>query len=706
MGHRLKKLIAENYPQVLIVFFAFLTMVLVSYSYVSNIVQNQMLTIGEETMNTIQMSVSANLSEAELLFSSISQETNMLLIKGNSNQEVLEYLVNINNYYKADRSLRSDFLKVYAYIRGEFLDGSGWIPPDDYVPPERPWYIGAEENGDDIYFSEPYLGVETGRMCISFSQQLFDKNGNSFGIVAIDFNLTRITDYVSNQEIANNGYGILIDNTLHFTTHRDHMLIGTEMDGAGGDYGKLSQMLAEQHSISAERFMDADGTDSIAFFRTIFNGWHIGVIIPRTSYFKQVYNLGIVLGSLGFILTLVLSYMLIRFRTDKMRSEEESRSKSSFLARMSHEIRTPMNAVIGMATIAKKSDNMGEVQVCLDKINDSANHLLGVINDVLDLSKIEAGKMELSKTDFRFQDMITQVTTVMNFKLDEKHHNLSVRIDENVPKFIIADKQRLAQVITNLLSNANKFTPEGGNISLSVHKIEDIDDSCKLRVEVEDDGIGISTEQQARLFRTFEQADNSISRKYGGTGLGLSISKMIINLMDGEIWIESEPGKGSKFIFTITAGVSTAGENENHDVCLADSDSAADLFAGKQILLVEDIEVNREILIALLERTGVTIDVAENGREACDKFAANSGIYDMIFMDIHMPEMDGFEATRTIRGMKTAEARTVPIIAMTASVFKEDIEKCLLTGMNDHVGKPMDINIVIAKMKRYLLSDL
>ena len=704
MEHRLKKLITENYPQVLIVFLAFLTMVLVSYFYVSNIVQRQMLTIGEETMNTIQTSVTASLSESELMFSSVSQETKTLLINGESNQDILDFLVSTNNYYGEERSLCSDFLKVYAYIRGEFLDGSGWVPPDDYVPMQRPWYIGAAENGDGIYFSEPYVDADTGGICISFSQQLLDKDGNSFGIVAIDLNLTRITDYISSQEIANNGYGVLVDDNLNFTTHRDNLLIGAKMEEAGGGYDKLARMLTEQRTLSAERFMDVDGTDSIAFFRTIFNGWHIGVIIPRASYLGQVYNLAIVLGSLGFVLMLILSYMLIRFHTDKMRSEEESRSKSSFLARMSHEIRTPMNAVIGMITIAKKSKTMDEVEVCLDKINDSANHLLGVINDVLDMSKIEAGKMELSEMEFLFQDMITQVITVMNFKLEEGRQNFSVRINENVPKFIIADKQRLAQVITNLLSNANKFTPEGGNIRLSVHQIEDAGSRCKLQVEVEDDGIGISMEQQARLFRSFEQADNSISRKYGGTGLGLAISKKIIDLMDGEIWIESEPGKGSKFIFTINAGVG-ASENEKEDIGLTDTEFTMDLFAGKHILAADDVEINREILIALLDGTGVTIDSVENGREACDKFAANPEIYDMILMDLHMPEMDGYEATRIIRTMKIAKARTIPIIAMTANVFREDIEKCMLAGMNDHVGKPLDINTIIAKMKHYLLSD-
>lgn len=700
MRAKIKSIMINNYQQVLIVILAFLAMVLVSYIYVSRIMQEQMLTIGEETMNTTQTSVSASLSEAELLFSSVSKETENMLLNGNSNEEILDFLKNTNQYYGTDRSLRSDFLKVYAFIHGEFLDGSGWVPPVEYDPTQRPWYIGALESGDEIYFSEPYLDADTGGMCISFSQ-VIDSNDNLYGVVAIDLNLTRITDYIANQEISNNGYGVLIDDTLHFTTHRDTSLIGLYMEQSGGEYGKLAQMLADGTSISAERFMDWDGTDSIAFFRTIFNGWHIGIIIPRTSYYKQLYTLGVVLCSLGVVLMLILSYMLVHIQSAKMRSEEESQSKSSFLARMSHEMRTPMNAIIGITNIAKKSNDINEISTYLDKIDNSANHLLGVINDVLDMSKIESGKMELSDSVFRFNDMLDQVLTIIRFKLDEKNQNLNVQIDEDVPAFVSADRQRLAQVITNLLSNANKFTPDGGNIELSVSKIEDHEDKCKLQIAVEDDGIGISKEQQSRLFQSFEQANNSISRRYGGTGLGLVISRNIINLMNGEIWIESEQGEGARFIFTIEIGVGADQIDEHNKEDNSDID-VTDLFAGKHILLADDIEINREIIIALLSETGVVIDCVENGQEACDVFAKNPDYYDLIFMDVHMPEMDGYEATRTIRAMKTAKAQSIPIIAMTADVFSEDVQKSLLAGMNDHVGKPINIDIVIAKMKRYL----
>ncbi len=701
---KIKKIIRANYQPILFVFLAFLAMVLVSYFYVSSIVRNLMGAIGEEIMNTTQASVTANLSETELSFTNIARTVESMLASGKTNKEILQFLVDINNYFAGKRSSLPDFMKIYGYIRNEFIDGSGWVPPSDYEPTKRPWYIGADKNGGKVFFSEPYIDAETGGICISFSQKLFDQNAYPRGILSIDLKLSRITDYVTHQQISNNGYGVLISDTMNFTAHRDKFLISTNISDAGGDYPKLVDMFNKGEQISALRFTDADGTDSIVFFRTIFNGWHIGVIIPRANYYKQVYVLAFVLSILGFVLMTTLSYILIRTRVAKMRSDEESKSKSNFLARMSHEMRTPMNAIIGMANIAQNSSDIEKIQYCIGKIKNASNHLLGVINDVLDMSKIEAGKLELSETEFHFKDMLQQIIDVNNFKMEEKHQNFNINIDADVPQNIIADRQLLAQVITNLLSNASKFTPERGNISMAIHKLEEKNNCCILQFEITDDGIGISAEQQLKLFRSFEQADGSISRKYGGTGLGLAISKKIIEMMNGNISVKSEFGKGSTFIFTITAGISATLNNVNiqPSVSLSKTEDLKFIFAGKRILLAEDIEINREILIALLDGTGVEIVTAENGREAYELFAENPDSYDIIFMDIHMPEVDGYEATRRIRKMNFPKANTIPIIAMTANVFREDIEKCREAGMNDHIGKPIEIDEVIRKMKQYL----
>ncbi|AEF84704.1 sensory box histidine kinase/response regulator [Treponema primitia ZAS-2] len=520
--------------------------------------------------------------------------------------------------------------------------------------------------------------------------------------------------------------------------------------------------------------------------------------------------------------------MLARARLE---AEAASSAKSNFLANMSHEMRTPMNAIIGMTSLAKSSTEIERKDYCLEKIEGASIHLLGVINDVLDMSKIEANKFDLSDTDFNFEKLIQRVVNVINSKMEEKRLDFNIHLDGDIPPSLIADEQRLAQVITNLLSNAVKFTPEEGTIKLKASFIKEEKGICTILVEVTDSGIGISEEQQAKLFASFQQADSSISRRFGGTGLGLAISKRIVEMMGGAIWVKSKPGEGSTFGFTIQTkrgsetrqSLLNPGVNRNnlrilavdddgdirdcfvefmrqlslqgdtassgdealaliekngpydlyfvdwkmsgmdgvelsrrikegstgnsvvimisaaewniiegdakkagvnkflskplfassvadiindclgHEEADTDKDAAVtDNFKGFHLLLAEDIDINREIVMALLEPTEIEIDCAENGAEALAQFTEAPDKFDMIFMDVQMPEMDGYEATRRIRALDTEWAKKVPIVAMTANVFRQDIEQCLAAGMNDHVGKPLDFSEVLLKLRKYL----
>jgi signal transduction histidine kinase/CheY-like chemotaxis protein len=388
----------------------------------------------------------------------------------------------------------------------------------------------------------------------------------------------------------------------------------------------------------------------------------------------------------------------------KTDAEAASRSKGEFLARMSHEMRTPMNAIIGMSSIGAASDDMERKEYCLTRIGEASRHLLGIINDILDMSKIEADKFDLSCAEMDFAQMIRRVTDVIHFQVQEKKQNLSVNMGEGIPAQIIADEQHLAQVVTNLLTNAVKFTPDEGTIILRAEKTAETADACTLLVEVRDTGIGISEEQQKRLFTAFEQADGSISRRFGGTGLGLAISKRIMELMGGRVWVESELDKGSSFFFEFEAAKCKTAEQvpDNAEEEAAVPESTDGMFEGKTILIAEDVDINREIIGALLEDTKVNMDFAFDGQEAVDKFTAAPAAYALILMDIHMPNVDGFEATRRIRASGLPRAEDVPIVAMTANVFREDVEKCLAVGMNDHLGKPVETDKVIAVLCRYL----
>jgi signal transduction histidine kinase/DNA-binding response OmpR family regulator len=551
-------------------------------------------------------------------------------------------------------------------------------------------------------------------------------------------------------------------------------------------------------------------------------------------------------GGFGCVM-MILSDVTMLARA-RLEAEAASNAKGNFLANMSHEMRTPMNAIIGMTTLAKSASDLKRKDYCLGKIEEASIHLLGVINDVLDISKIEANRFDLSSTDFNFEKMIQRVVDVINPKVDEKKQDFNLRLDPGIPPSLVGDDQRLAQVIANLLSNAVKFTPEGGNIKLSASLIKEEQELCTIKIEVTDSGIGISEEQKAKLFGSFQQADSSISRRFGGTGLGLAISKRIVEMMGGGIWVHSKLNEGSTFGFTfqvkrgaearrnllaekvnrnklrilavdddedsrycladflrlfslqgdIAAGGEEAlgliqkngpydmyfvdwrmpgmdgielsrrireGEGENgarqsaiilissgewsaiegeankagvdrflskpllpssmadiiNDCLETDSDyagegsAAHDNFSGFRLLLAEDIEINREIVLALLEPTELAIDCAENGAEALDKFAKAPESYDMIFMDVQMPEMDGYEATRRIRAFENGlgsgaeggqaparSTRHVPIVAMTANVFRQDIEQCLAAGMDDHVSKPLDFDEVLVKLRKYL----
>ena len=394
-------------------------------------------------------------------------------------------------------------------------------------------------------------------------------------------------------------------------------------------------------------------------------------------------------------------------------AEHASAAKSEFLSNMSHEMRTPLNAIVGMTAIALEADNIERKEYCLKKIDNASSHLLGVINDILDMSKIEANKLELSCESFDFEKTIHKIVNVIHFRVDEKRQNFYISLDEAIPRSLKGDDQRLAQVVTNLLSNAVKFTPEEGSIRLFARLVELKNGVHTVQIEVSDTGIGISAEQQSRLFSSFQQADSSTSRKFGGTGLGLAISKRLVEMMGGRIWIESEPGNGATVAFTFRA---EQGDGRNENMLSRDESFNADLgacekgdkkedFSGFRILLVEDVEINREIVVALLEPTGLTIDCAENGMIAVKMFEEAAEPYDMIFMDLQMPEMDGFEATRKIREFESIMSeQNVPIIAMTANVFREDIVKCLEAGMDSHVGKPLDIEDVMGKLRNYLLQ--
>ncbi len=379
-----------------------------------------------------------------------------------------------------------------------------------------------------------------------------------------------------------------------------------------------------------------------------------------------------------------------------------NQAKSNFLAHMSHEMRTPMNAIIGMSKIAKESSDREKIFTCFSKIEVASEHLLGVINNVLDMSKIEAKKVVIQYESLNFIKMFQSIASVVNFGMAEKGLQFSLDIQPDVPRYIVSDEQRLVQVIMNFLSNAEKFTPKGGFVTLRVEVVEKGTDKCFIKVSIIDTGMGVAKEQQKRLFSPFQQANSNISHKFGGAGLGLSICKQIVELLDGEVFFDSVENKGTKIGFVAPFEFCDGHPFEESDVFVPLEQEQTVNLTGKKFLLVDDIDINREIAMALLDDTGVSFDEAENGLQAVQKFSEHPEEYAMILMDIRMPEMDGYEATRAIRALDVPQAQRIPIIAMTANAFQEDVEQCLESGMNAHVGKPINLNELLLIIKKFM----
>ena len=431
---------------------------------------------------------------------------------------------------------------------------------------------------------------------------------------------------------------------------------------------------------------------------------------------------GILFGGSIFVLVIFQLLQRITYRIQEnerlesklMAAEESSRAKSSFLASVSHEIRTPMNAIIGLDAIALKEPDLSDrTRDQLEKIGVSARHLLTLINDILDMSRIESERMVLKEEPFSLQEVLHQINTMIREQCGDAGLTYNYQENGEIGDAYLGDAMKLKQVLINLLDNAVKFTPAPGTVTFAVERAGQEENKNILRFTVTDTGIGMYKEFIPRIFDVFSQEDPTNTNLYGGGGLGMAITKNIVDMMQGEITVESQRGIGS--VFTVTLPLSPAPEKpaeekpqtpetpDTDDTLDLPTDEEGHLLEGLNMLIVEDMDINADILAELLEMEGATSDWAENGQIAVDMFSQSAPHkYDAVLMDLRMPVMDGLDATRAIRKLDRPDAKTVPIIAITANAFEEDVQRSLQAGMNAHLSKPADTEQLYSTLRRYI----
>ena len=435
------------------------------------------------------------------------------------------------------------------------------------------------------------------------------------------------------------------------------------------------------------------------------------------SFFEQykkeilmtVVLLLVVVSAVGYYIH-ILKRAHQRMKEAQLKAEEANQLKSAFLANMSHEIRTPLNAIVGFSNLLSMVEDKEEMLEYAGIIETNTELLLQLINDILDMSKIESGKVELRHESFNFRAFLQDFENLYGEQAKSKGISYETILASDLEVQIIGDSLRLNQVLSNLLSNALKFTPAKGMIKLRVSKTGEDQENVYLRFEVIDTGCGIAEENYDKIFESFEQENVDVTYKYGGTGLGLSIVKRFTGLMGGGIHVTSVQGSGSTFTVDLPFGkIKESGKPTRFSDINGRNDLAKDCYAvdydfkGKRILLVEDNELNREIAEELIGVTGASVESAEDGVQAVEMFKESAeGYYDLILMDVQMPHMDGYEATRCIRALGRSDAQKVPIFAMTANAFAEDVQKSREAGMNAHISKPLNIRAVYKQMNRYL----
>jgi signal transduction histidine kinase/CheY-like chemotaxis protein/HPt (histidine-containing phosphotransfer) domain-containing protein len=709
--------ITAIYWQIFLVFLAFTVMVISSYLYMERLMLARLENEVNHALDFMQSSVENDLQEPEKLLQSISQSMRNMIINGYSSDMIQNYIKEITPSVFKYEARRLNINRMYGYFdifNGLQLNNGEWAPTGDNSPMESPWYKAAVEAKGKVVYMLPYFNARIRSYVITYALQIFN-DGQPLAVLAVDVPIDIIIDYVTAMQIVEGGYGMLVDENLGIIAHPDLYLIGKTLESVNSAMaGHLANYLGNTgHYIPKSTAVNYKGLESVVYSSKLSTGWYISLIAPVNKYYREIRYTGLVLAALGTALALILSVILWRIAAAKTKADIKNQQKSHFLATVSHEIRTPMNAILGIAEIQLQDETLPQgIKDAFYKINNSGDLLIGIINDILDMSKIEAGKLELLPAKYDVPSLINDTVQLNMLRFESKPIKFKLLVDENVPVELIGDELRIKQILNNLLSNAFKYT-ESGEVSLSI-SAEYVAMGGAVHVtlifRVSDTGQGMTAEQVHKLGNEYSRFNMEANRTTEGTGLGMNITRNLVQLMYGSIFVDSKLGKGTTVTVRLpqrntSAGVSgMVGKELAESLCDSRINSASKIKKAGitrepmpygKILIVDDVESNLYVAKGLMAFYELNIDTAVSGFEVIEKIK-NGNVYDIIFMDHMMPIMDGIETTKILR----ERGYKAPIVALTANALMGQMEIFMENGFDGFISKPIDTRQLNASLNK------